>query len=57
VISAALLGITGYLVLMNTFGLTVAALAMLAIEIYVTVAFAVAVQRRVSILSFFFETS
>lgn len=57
VISAALLGITGYLVLMNTFGLTGAALAMLAIEIYVTVAFAVAVQRRVSILSFFFETS
>lgn len=57
VISAAFLGITGYVVLMKTFGLPGAAFAMLAIEIFVTIAFAFAVQRRVSILSFFVKTS
>lgn len=57
VISAALFGITGLFILMKTLGLTGAALSMLAIEIYVTVAFAIAVQQRVSILSFFFKKS
>jgi PST family polysaccharide transporter len=57
VISAALFGITGLIILMKTLGLTGAALAMLAVEIYVTVAFAIAVQKRVSILSFFFRKS
>jgi PST family polysaccharide transporter len=57
VISAAVFGITGLFILMKAFGLTGAALAMLAVEIYVTVVFAIAVQKRVSILSFFFRKS
>jgi O-antigen/teichoic acid export membrane protein len=57
VISAALFGVAGLFVLMNKLGLPGAALAMLTIEIYVTVAFAVAVQKRKSILSFFFRKS
>jgi PST family polysaccharide transporter len=55
VISAALIGVTGLLILMKLLGLTGAALAMLAVEIYVAVTFAIAVQKRVSILSFFFK--
>jgi hypothetical protein len=42
---------------MKTLGLLGAALAMLAVEIYVTVVFAIAVQKRVSILAFFFKKS
>ncbi len=57
VISAALFGITGLFILMKTVGLIGAALAMLAVEIYVTVVFAIAVQKRVSILAFFFKKS
>jgi PST family polysaccharide transporter len=57
VISAALFGITVLFILMKTLGLTGAAFAMLGVEIYVTVAFAIAVQKRVSILSFFFRKS
>jgi PST family polysaccharide transporter len=57
VLSAAFLGITGVFILMKTLGLTGAALAMLAIEIYVTVLFVIAVRKRVSIWSFFFEKS
>jgi polysaccharide transporter, PST family len=57
VISAALVGLTGLFILMKTLGLTGAALAVLAVEIYVTVVFAIAVQKRVSILSFFFRKS
>lgn len=55
VISAALLGITGVFALTNIFGLAGAALAMLAIEVYVTVAFVLLLQRQMSILSLFFE--
>lgn len=54
-ISAALFGVTGIFILMDMLGLVGAALAMLGVEIYVTVAFAVAVQRRKSILSLFFK--
>jgi polysaccharide transporter, PST family len=57
VISAALFGVTGLFILMNRLGLPGAALAMLAVEIYVAVAFAIAVQKRKSILSFFFRKS
>jgi PST family polysaccharide transporter len=57
VISAALFGVTGLFILMNRLGLAGAALAMLTVEIYVTVAFAIAVQKRKSILSFFFRKS
>ena len=57
VVSAAVLGITGVFVLMNKLGLAGAALAMLAVEIYVTVAFAIFVQQRKSIVSLFFNKS
>jgi polysaccharide transporter, PST family len=57
VISAAVFGLTGLFIVMKTLGLTGAALAMLGVEIYVTVACAIAVQKRVSILSFFFKKS
>jgi len=57
VISAALFGVAGIFVLMNRLGLAGAALAMLTVEIYVTVAFAIAVQTRRSISSFFFKKS
>lgn len=57
VISAALLGASGVVVLMKHFGLNGAALGMLAVEIYVTVAFAIVVQQRESILSLFVKKS
>ncbi|MFY9839855.1 MAG: oligosaccharide flippase family protein, partial [Xanthobacteraceae bacterium] len=57
VISAAVFGIAGLFILMKTLGQTGAALALLAVEIYVTVVFAIALQKQVSILSFFFGKS
>ena len=57
VISAAVFGIAGIFILMNRLGLAGAALANLTVEIYVTVAFAIAVQKRRSILSFFLGKS
>jgi PST family polysaccharide transporter len=57
VISAALFGVAGSFVLMNRLGLAGAALCLLTVEIYVTVAFVIAVQKRKSILSFFFRKS
>lgn len=57
VISAALFGVAGIFILMNTLGLAGAALAMLTVEIYVTIAFAIAVKKRKSILSFFLRKS
>ena len=57
VISAAVFGIAGIFILMNRLGLAGAALANLTVEIYVTIAFAIAVQKRRSILSFFLGKS
>ena len=57
VISAALFGVAGIFILMNTLGLAGAAFAMLTVEIYVTIAFAIAVKKRKSILSFFLRKS
>ncbi len=56
VTSAALFGVTGVFVLTNYLALPGAALAVLAVEIYVTVACAFSVQRRKSILSLFFKS-
>jgi PST family polysaccharide transporter len=55
VTSAALLGVTGVFVLTYQLGLPGAALAMVAVETYVAVAFATIVQCRISILSLFFK--
>lgn len=54
VVSAALLGFTGVFILTYKLGLQGAALGMLGVEMYVTLAFAIIVQRRKSILSLFF---
>jgi polysaccharide transporter, PST family len=53
--SAALLGVTGLFVLTHDLGLTGAALTMLIVESYVTVALAILVRRRISIASLFFK--
>ncbi len=53
--SAAVLGVTALYSLSWMFDLVGAGMAMVAVEIYVTIAFAVVVQRRTSILSLFFR--
>jgi O-antigen/teichoic acid export membrane protein len=55
VVSAALFGVTGLSILTYVLGLSGAALAILAVEMYVTIALAMIVQRRMSILSLFFK--
>jgi O-antigen/teichoic acid export membrane protein len=55
VASAALLGMTGISASAHHFGLPGAALMLTAVETFVTVAFAIIVQRRMSLLSLFFK--
>jgi O-antigen/teichoic acid export membrane protein len=56
-VSAALFGVAGLFLLTHELGLRGAALAMLAVEIYVSLVLAIIVQRRMSILSLFFRHS
>jgi PST family polysaccharide transporter len=57
VASAAVISVAAMFVLTRGFGLPGAALTMIAVETYVTVAFVMNVQRRINVLSLFFKLS